>query len=1147
MSRLTLNFLGTPEVRYDGRPIAFPTRKALALLIYLAVEGQAQPRDKLAALLWPDSPGASTLRSTLTMLRKALGTAASSVVADRDSLRFDLTPDVDFDLRALQTASQRARQLPMTNPSASLGTSHQAQFAQLASSAPLIRGDFLEGFSLPDAPEFDTWASVQREALHRQAMAVFDGLSQLQFDRGELAEAIETAARWAALDPLDEAAHRRLMLCHFTLGDRSAALQAYEACRALLKRELNVEPSPETEILADHIRTQSPPTRESEAGQIGKLPYEAPLVGRANEHAELVAAYRSARQGHTQMMLIEGEPGIGKTRLAKEFLAWASAQGAIVLQGRAFEMGSQVPYQVVVDALRSSNLQSLFSNLSSTWLAELTLLLPELHDLIPNLPPPLPLAETESRSRLFEAVARTVQTLAETAPAKVLVLFVDDLQWADAASLDLLAYAARRWAANHLPALLIIAARSEDMAQLDPWLTHLSRDLPLTRQILQPLSFDDILKLTGDLQLGAEAAAQLFADTKGHPFFILQILNALSESDEHRPSIPAGIRDLIRSRLGRLTPNASLLCAVGAVFGAGFDFGQLCRIAEVTEGDGLPALEELLRRGLLRETPGRLHFSHDWIREVAYADLSETRRRIWHRRALEAEQGMPLADQARHALAAGLLDRAFDLCLAAGDQAMRVLALGNAIALYEQASVLLTTYQPPSAELHALYFKLGRAFELSSKWAAAQTAFQELLRLAREAQDSGFECLALIRLSAVAAGTFDLPAATKLLGEAGQIAERREDKARLIEIELNLAEMGVYRWNADDIAIHGERGLALARELGQTELAAHCLNRLAYGAMASGQWEAAETRAAEARSLYAQLGSPLAEAECRALAGAIQCQSGRLREGIEEVQRAYQVCRDLENDWGQANSASHLAHGLGEAGEYGQALTVARAGVAAARASGHPPQQVSNLTELGRVYRELSALDEARTVHAEALTLAEILGHPWLIEVAAGELCADCVWAGDWAEALVRARRAVALREADPTIKLYASLTLRATTEAMLRGNGEDVARAIADVQRCGERVAGKRRYRLPHLRALAVLAQRKGKSEEAEAKLREAASIAESIGLPGELWPIYAALGENDRAAEVLQALAANFPDEQLRISFLAAASQALETQRCG
>jgi DNA-binding SARP family transcriptional activator len=624
MGRLSLNFLGAPEVQYDGQPIAFPTRKALALLIYLAVEGTAQPRDKLTALLWPDSPGASTLRSTLTMLRKALGEAVSHVIADRDSLRFDLTPDVNFDLHTLNVASQLARQLPIAN--------HRSLIAQLASVAILIRGDFLEGFSLADAPEFDDWASFQREALRRQAMHVFDCLSQIQFDGGEAAKAIETAARWAALDPLDEAAHRRLMLCHFTHGNRSAALQAYEACRARLKRELNVGPSPETEALVERIQTQPPPAREEAVGQVSAfadnrerhLPNMPPLVGRADEHTELVSAYRSARQGQTQIVLIEGEPGIGKTRLAKEFLAWTSAQGGTVLQGRAFEMGSQIPYQVVVDTLRSSNLQPLISNLQPIWLAELARLLPELHDLYPNLPAPLPLAETGSRSRLFEAIVRMGQALIEAAPARAGVTLIDDLQWADAASLDLLGYVARRWAANHTPALLILTARSEELAQLDPWLITLSRDLPLTRLPLHTLTLEDTRQLVQALEIDSSnlqsfgfaqdkfpisnlqsLIPNLYADTGGHPFFIIQTLNALSESDERQPPMPTGIRDLIRSRLSRLTPNASLLCATGAVFGAGFDFDGLCRVAELTESDGLPALEELLRRGLLRETPRR--------------------------------------------------------------------------------------------------------------------------------------------------------------------------------------------------------------------------------------------------------------------------------------------------------------------------------------------------------------------------------------------------------------------------------------------------------------------------------------------------------------------------------------------------------------
>jgi hypothetical protein len=213
---------------------------------------------------------------------------------------------------------------------------------------------------------------------------------------------------------------------------------------------------------------------------------------------------------------------------------------------------------------------------------------------------------------------------------------------------------------------------------------------------------------------------------------------------------------------------------------------------------------------------------------------------------------------------------------------------------------------------------------------------------------------------------------------------------------------------------------------------------------------------------------------------------------------------------------------------------MAQAGVAAARAAEHAPQVVANLIELGHLYRELFALDEARAAHAEALTLAEVLGHPWLIEVAAGELCADCLLAGDWAGALVRARRAVALREVDPTIKLYASLTLRATTETLLRGDEADVERARADVRRCGERVDGKRRYRIPHLRALALIAQREAKVEEAEAYLREAASIAESLGLPGELWPLHSMLGEKQKAAEIVGSLAAKIDDSTLREKFL-------------
>jgi len=178
--------------------------------------------------------------------------------------------------------------------------------------------------------------------------AIFDRLSLVQSEAGELAGAIETTARWVAHEPLDELAHRRLMQLYFAAGDRAGALQAYETCRAILTRELNAEPGPETEALVERLRSQTPPPRDEPRPDEAAIPLvtvEGPLVGRATEHARLVAAYQVARRGRTQAVTIEGEAGVGKTRLATEFLHWAAAQGADVLQGRALETSGRIPYQ----------------------------------------------------------------------------------------------------------------------------------------------------------------------------------------------------------------------------------------------------------------------------------------------------------------------------------------------------------------------------------------------------------------------------------------------------------------------------------------------------------------------------------------------------------------------------------------------------------------------------------------------------------------------------------------------------------------------------------------------------------------------------------------------------------------------------------
>ncbi|HCI80147.1 MAG TPA: hypothetical protein DHW02_10710, partial [Ktedonobacter sp.] len=227
------------------------------------------------------------------------------------------------------------------------GDERQRVLDQLQHAVCCYRDDFLKGFSLADAPDFDDWVRLQREVWHRRMSTVFDALSYVQFTGGELASAIDSSTHWVAHDPLNETAHQRLMQIYFASGERAAALQVYETCRATLAAQLRIQPTPETEALADRIRmgtqrqkgsAQSRPARQthSHSPHSSTLP-ELPLIGRAKEYATLIEAYQRVLQGQIQVGVLQGEAGIGKTRLIVEFLKWVTAQGADSLQGRAFE------------------------------------------------------------------------------------------------------------------------------------------------------------------------------------------------------------------------------------------------------------------------------------------------------------------------------------------------------------------------------------------------------------------------------------------------------------------------------------------------------------------------------------------------------------------------------------------------------------------------------------------------------------------------------------------------------------------------------------------------------------------------------------------------------------------------------------------
>ncbi|MGZ3611556.1 MAG: AAA family ATPase, partial [Ktedonobacteraceae bacterium] len=552
MSRLHLSLLGTPEIRHDEQLLAFTTRKAMAILTYLVAEGRKFSREKITTLFWPESDiarGRGSLRLTLTYLRETLNEKAVSLsspdsphlIIKRDSLGFNFASEYELDLDILDSAYKYAR--THAGSEGPRGNGRKTVLAQFQRAIHVYRGDFLDGFSLEDAPDFEDWLRLQRESWHRRMGTVFDCFSQFQIDGGETVDAIDSTTLWKSHDPFNEVTYQRLMQLYFTLGERNAALEIYNSCREMMAKEFGTEPTDETKTLAERIRAKPLPRGTSSTTKQSPItnslsPFaNSPLVGRATEYSLLIEAFNATQHGQARVVLLKGEAGIGKTRLATAFLGWAAANGADILQGRAFESGTHLPYQPLVESLRNRLERENAPDdlLSDTWLAEISSLLPELRDRYPDLSPPTQ-TETTAQARLFEAVVRLGQALAERSPV---VLFVDDAQWADAASLDLLHYAGRRWQEDNISILLLLNVRIETLLStltLARWFSGLERDLHATSLRLGLLTLEDLNQLfeglanvdewsiAGQSQRASleEFSKWLFVETRGQPFYVME-------------------------------------------------------------------------------------------------------------------------------------------------------------------------------------------------------------------------------------------------------------------------------------------------------------------------------------------------------------------------------------------------------------------------------------------------------------------------------------------------------------------------------------------------------------------------------------------------------------------------------------------------
>jgi len=849
---LSIHLLSSPKIMRDDEPLTLSRRKSRALVYYLAAHHDPVSRDQLLALFWPDldRPAAQqTLRTTLHGLRQALGAVIS---ADDGSLA--LSPDVEVDSRLFEASLA-------FNPATPLPA------AALAATLERYQGDFLEGFSLPDAAGFEDWVAAERERLRRLAVRGLAALAHDYETQGDYALALATLDRALAFDQLQEDLQREALRLHYLAGDRTGAVRRYAHLRHLLDEEMGVLPMAETRAMYDgilndklppatggpaHAPAAAPPSQPATRREPAAVAEPVPFAGRELE-LNLLRELLSAKVALSarKLVLVEGEPGIGKSRLADEFMR---GSGTLALSGAAHEMEQGLPYQPLIEALRCllsdpvwpALHAALQAQLPPVWLAEVARLLPELQ------PGVAPSSSGPDEPRLWEAVH---QFLCAISLQHAITFFIDDLQWADASTLALLTYVTRRARAERADILFLAAARPEVRGSpLATFIQTLTREERLIRLPLARLEAGDVNHLAGQWAAGRGAGSEeisalsdwLRSASEGNPYVLVELLRyacdqgLLSEAGRldlaalgRGPVLPQTIFSLIESRLARLSEPARRILDAAVAAGREFDFEVVYRAAGLSEAAGLDALDELSAAGLVHPadsggTPAqqpsrpplqRYAFDHSLTMEVAYREVGEPRHRLLHRRvgeAIEQVYGRQRIDEvagvlAEHFAEGNQPERAAPYAFRAGQLAAKLAAWAEASAFFEQA---LAAEENPARRL-ATATALGNAHYAAGNMAQASEAYRLALELALSTEDQ-----ALIESTQLALARAQLPQAR--FAEARRLANQvlqtatSPDTIAMAEFTLSTADSleGADLRSAIEHVDKAEKQLRLAVEQG---------------------------------------------------------------------------------------------------------------------------------------------------------------------------------------------------------------------------------------------------------------------------------------------------------------------------------------------
>ena len=929
MEPLQVFLFGGFDLRRGGEAVPpIPSRAGRSLFALLVMDrGVRHPRERLADRFWPDLPPARARRRlshTLWQIQDALGELPGDVQyleATPDALAFSAEAACWVDVEEFERRFDELRERRAD------GRTRARDLPDLEQVVELYRGEFLSG-------HYEAWVVDEQERLQQRYLEALTLLIAVAKGQGAYDDALLYARRLTNQDPLREDGHREVMRLSMLLGRTADAIRQFERCREVLAEELGTEPAAATVQLYERI------IRQRDLGGVEPLPDPSPfperlpLVGRERERSTSVAMLDRALAGRGGCVLVEADPGVGKTRLLAEVVDDAHWRGFTTLHASCRGPEGHGAYAVVRELLEGVltplKIERMRHRIDAVWLAQAARMLPVVQRALP--PEAMRLAtlrDAEGAERMREALVRVVSALAELDP---LVLVVDDLQWCDEESLGVLEAVAANVAAR--PLLVVLGYRGDDARGRDVvWETirAVDRRSGPERLLLGPLDAFSIAELARTVaaghRVGASIATRLQRETGGNPLFVIETLRALVEDDrlaelegddaEQLP-LPGSIRELVLARVDRLAPEAREVLDVVAVGGDGTDLDTLVAATELPRATVADAAELLLRRALVREVGSAFGMHHDQIRRVALSALTEGRSQAIHRRvgeALEALHPDQVDRLAHHFGAAGVTRKAVGYLQQAARAAAAVHAYATADTHYRRAIELQGAGPSSVAARFELLAEHEAVLDVLGERERQLALLDEMAALATGDRRRSVEVERRRALLIGQVGEVEVAVATAR--EALEGARALDDPALVGAAHTSLATVLTWAGRREDAVPLLTRAAELA-----DEASAEAEVRTMLGSVLRElqRYDAATAELDRALAIAREHGELREEARALSILGTVHMETGDTTGAERLYRRAIDRCRAIGFRRGEAISLVNHATVLYFRGEVGQAL-----------------------------------------------------------------------------------------------------------------------------------------------------------------------------------------------------------------------------------